>query len=142
MSEGTSARRCTVERPDRSFCDREALPGAPFPICRGHASDLYAFVRDLVAGGVDITHHKIVVETSLPVVYYFQVDGRIKIGHAMDLRRRLRAYPPSGRLLAVEPGTQRLERARHRKFRDLLAEGREWFYPGPELLEHIRALQR
>ena len=70
-------------------------------------------------------------------VYYLQVDDRIKIGFSLDVKRRMRAYPPNAQLLAVHPGTKILERQIHEQFRGILASGREWFHPAKELHDHI-----
>ncbi len=73
-------------------------------------------------------------------VYYVEIGDRIKVGYSADVRRRMRAYPPGSLLLAVEPGDTALERQRHRQFAEHLTDGREWFNPDPQLLDHIRAL--
>lgn len=67
------------------------------------------------------------------VIYYALIDGTIKIGYTTDVYKRMRQYPPTARLLAVEPGTEKLERVRHSLFAIYLAHGREWFTPNPEL---------
>lgn len=76
------------------------------------------------------------------VVYYLAVNQYIKIGTANDLRARLDAYPPGTRLLATEPGSYTLESARLLEFREYLAARREWFRPGPRLIEHINRLRQ
>jgi hypothetical protein len=73
-------------------------------------------------------------------VYYIQVDERIKVGFSTDVKRRMRAYPPASKLLAVEPGDRDLEKQRHRQFKGSLAYGREWFTPTQDLRDHIDAL--
>lgn len=73
-------------------------------------------------------------------VYYIRIDDTIKIGYAKNVASRMRAYPPSATLLAVEPGTKKLERARHNHFHAYLAHGREWFRPSDELLTWIETL--
>lgn len=70
-------------------------------------------------------------------LYYVQVGDLIKIGYAQNVRARLTAYPPNTVLLAVEPGTRRLERERHLNFRPFLAEGREWYRADAELMEWV-----
>lgn len=70
-------------------------------------------------------------------IYYIQIDDRIKIGFSLDVKSRMRAYPPNAHLLAVHPGTKKLEREMHEQFRSALAAGREWFHRAPEVLEHI-----
>lgn len=70
-------------------------------------------------------------------VYYLQVGDRIKIGYSTDVKKRMRAYPPDSKLLAVEGGSPQLEAQRHREFAGSLVAGREWFRPDSVLLEHI-----
>lgn len=73
-------------------------------------------------------------------IYYLHVGEYIKIGYSTDVKRRIRAYPPGSQLLAVHPGTPVLEKALHEDYKGLLAQGREWFRPGPELLEHCESV--
>ena len=49
----------------------------------------------------------------------------------------MRAYAPTGELLACHPGTLETEKAMHQKFSAALDSGREWFRPRPELMTHI-----
>lgn len=71
-------------------------------------------------------------------IYYLRIDQRIKIGYSVDVKRRMRAYPPHAVLLAVHPGTPTIEREMHARFDSIRVAGREWFHPGDELLTHIR----
>jgi hypothetical protein len=73
-------------------------------------------------------------------VYYLQVGERLKIGYSVDVKRRMRAYPPGSRLLAVEPGDRDLETRRHRQFAGSLTDGREWFSPTLDILELVQEL--
>lgn len=67
-------------------------------------------------------------------IYYLQIDEKtIKIGYSKDVTARMRQYAPTVKLLAVEPGTPKLERARHSLFHAHLSHGREWFQDAPEL---------
>lgn len=75
-------------------------------------------------------------------VYYLQVGERVKIGFSTNIRRRLRAYPPESKLLAVEPGCPDVERQRHRQFEGSRTHGREWFSPSLDLMEHVAELDR
>lgn len=70
-------------------------------------------------------------------VYYLRVGERIKVGYSVDVKRRMRAYPPGSDLLAVEPGDRELETQRHRQFAGSRTDGREWFRPTPDLLELV-----
>lgn len=71
------------------------------------------------------------------IIYFLWMDGLIKVGWTSDLEKRLAQYPPSAELLATMYGTQAEERALHGLFNEYLARGREWFSPGPHLLEYI-----
>lgn len=73
-------------------------------------------------------------------VYYLEVGERIKVGFSTDVKRRMRQYPPGSKLLAIEPGDYELEKSRHRQFEGSRTEGREWFRPTADLLEHAKAL--
>jgi hypothetical protein len=71
-------------------------------------------------------------------IYYLLVGERIKIGYTVDVRRRLRAYPPDSPLLALHPGTKQTEHDMHVKFAGSKAAGREWFLDTPEIRAHIK----
>lgn len=73
-------------------------------------------------------------------IYYLLVADRVKIGFSIDIRQRMRAYPPGSELLAVEPGSMELEKQRHREFAHVRRSGREWFMPCPEIDAHVVAL--
>ncbi len=74
-------------------------------------------------------------------IYYLSIGERIKIGFATNVRKRMRAYPPGAKLLAVHPGTLDLEKVMHRQFAHALLEGREWFSCDSALTEHIEAVR-
>jgi hypothetical protein len=76
------------------------------------------------------------------LVYYIRVGKFIKIGTSKDVDKRLKSYPPGAKLLATEPGGYQREAERHAQFAAHLAERKEWFTPGPELMTHIKNLQR
>lgn len=77
-----------------------------------------------------------------PVVYYVQRTHGIKIGHAVDLRRRmrdLRVRPDD--VLAIEPGSRITELERHDQFAaDRIDRQSETFRESPALLAHIDRL--
>jgi hypothetical protein len=128
----------------------------PFPICGDHAIELYrrmhatvtevmgnhrayldihnAMVKDVA----DTAHAK--ANTRQHKVYYVRVGDLIKVGTTAQLAKRLASYPPDAELLAVEPGGEDVESRRHRQFSHLLARRKEWFHPGPDLLDHITKL--
>lgn len=70
-------------------------------------------------------------------IYYVLIDGRIKIGYSVDVKRRLASYPFDSPLLAMHPGTKQLEAEMHKKFAGSRAAGREWFLDTDELRTHI-----
>lgn len=75
-------------------------------------------------------------------VYYIQVGELIKVGHTKALHERIRAYPPDATLLAIEPGTRKLEQERHSRFHAHLKHGREWFADAEEVrswIDQVRA---
>lgn len=150
--------RCTVQRHNGEFCDAPSPEGMPFPICARHAIKLYHHLKVVLADAqADPLYamHKLNAQimserrerekrenTSRHVVYYVRIGELIKIGTTTNLTSRLHQYPPSRELLAVEPGGTRVEHQRIKQFAHLLAYGKEWFRPGPDLLEHIDAIRR
>jgi hypothetical protein len=73
-------------------------------------------------------------------VYYIRMGDVIKIGYAIDVTKRMRAYPPSAELLAAHPGTKAVERDMHKRFSEDLARGREWFRESDDLIAHIASV--
>lgn len=78
-----------------------------------------------------------------PVVYYIERASGIKIGHAVNLRRRMKdLYARPIHVLAIEPGPRALETERHAQFAaDRIHWRAETFRESPELLawiEHLR----
>jgi hypothetical protein len=139
-------------------CVREATPWLRFRMCEAHGREVADMVtrwddppgvmatiekndqtraentRKINAGErVDTTTRHLVPGW----IYYALIDGLIKIGFAKDVPSRMRQYPPTAQLLAVEPGTLQVERTRHQHFGQHLAKGREWFADVPELREWI-----
>jgi hypothetical protein len=73
-------------------------------------------------------------------VYYIRMGDEIKIGVSVDPLKRAQSLSlNASHILAVEPGTQMLERKRHDQFRDLHLHG-EWFRAEGALLDHIESL--
>lgn len=70
-------------------------------------------------------------------IYYVRIGDRVKIGYSTDVKRRMGEYPPESRLLAVHPGTRKLETEMHQRFAGSRAAGREWFRETVEITEHI-----
>lgn len=78
-------------------------------------------------------------------VYFLQAaSGSIKIGTAINVKRRLREFstgvPAEHELLASIPGGRALEQELHRSLSHLHIRG-EWFRAEPELLQRIAALR-
>lgn len=149
---------CPITNDYGDPCGRSAIPIAPFAICGDHARELYQHVSEYVArvendpmfrlglawNSMD-QHNRREAARPVPVengfVYYVQIGNHIKIGHTIDLGGRMRSYPPTRRLLAVEPGGRQLEYARLTEFRHLLDAGQEWFRPGPDLIAYVNTLR-
>lgn len=72
-------------------------------------------------------------------VYYVRIGDRIKIGVTGGFRQRMAVLMPD-EILAVEPGSPELERARHKQFRHLQIRG-ERFSPAEDLLSHIAMIR-
>jgi hypothetical protein len=73
-------------------------------------------------------------------IYFALCGDKIKIGFAVDPKRRVAhlqgGSPDRLELLATIPGSPRLERQLHHRFKGLRHSG-EWFRQGPNLLEFI-----
>lgn len=139
-------------------CERESLTSHA-PLCLAHLGEAWDLVERIRNGGASeplnptkaskasqqAARRQSRAEQSRDApggwVYYAQVGDQIKIGHARDVKRRLKNYPPGTKLLAVEPGSRSAERSRHIQFAHALAAGREWFQPTHLLLDHIEHLR-
>ncbi|WKD36517.1 GIY-YIG nuclease family protein [Streptomyces xanthophaeus] len=76
-----------------------------------------------------------------PVVYYVRRGNLIKIGTTTRLHRRMNELMPD-EILAVEPGGEALEHARHEEFRELALTSRgEYFFPSPALIAHLERVR-
>ncbi|MEU9264572.1 hypothetical protein AB0E04_03835 [Streptomyces sp. NPDC048251] len=73
------------------------------------------------------------------VVYFARRERLIKIGTTVQLRQRMHSLATC--LLATEPGELVRENQLKRQFSHLLAVGREWFHPGPDLIAYINGLR-
>ena len=141
----TPAQLCNIELNAETVCGRCPIEGAPFPICRKHAAELYTFVqqamdlqgRILASAPTPID----VPPRGISVVYYLVTLGHIKIGHSSDVSDRLRKYPSDYHLLATEPGAMPLEQRRLRQFKKWKSHRKEYFSPGPPLIDHINQLR-
>lgn len=106
-------------RADRAA--RKAVPASPAPWA-----------------GRPIPEERILPPDRVSLVYYAQVGDRVKIGFTTNLVERMSAIVPE-KLLAVEHGGPKLERARHKQFAALRTQ-REWFRFEPPLTEHVANL--
>lgn len=81
-----------------------------------------------------------------PMVYYMttQFGAIVNIGTSMNVltrMKRLKVAQPSAefQVVAAERGDERLEKERHRQFRQSYHQG-EWYWLTSDLIEHIRSL--
>lgn len=149
---------CTVMTHTKGdFCDAPSADDMPFPICANHALMLFRRMRKLVDEALPDRPTQMYFHTKALLsereekdaqhkkqgcfVYYLEVKPYIKIGSARNLPQRLRQYPPYSKLLAKELGDYELEIQRHRQFKHLLAHGKEWFHPGPDLLAFVEKVK-
>lgn len=148
----TNVTGCTIQLDDGQPCDQRCMPTAPFSICERHLVRAYRHVARLMAtqhvaepnrkGRPDRgTASKGYGMNGWPsVVYYARIGEHIKIGHTKNLAERMKWYPPSTVILALEPGDLIVERSRQWKFDHLLDAREEWFKPGVDLMKHIEDL--
>lgn len=77
-------------------------------------------------------------------VYFLSDGNHVKIGFTIDWERRQKAYRTHTArelaVLALQPGYMADETRLHRRFKRYQINKGEWFYPGPELLDHIKNL--
>lgn len=160
----TVSNRCTVQKPNGSFCDVRSASGTPFPICAHHARKLFEHMRPDVPPPEtarelwDIWNKHIVDRKPLDdeiteevsrlmaeqsQVYYLRLPGDlIKIGVTVNIKDRLSALRvPEWDLLATEPGLRDAEAQRHKQFAHLRQGRLENFKAAPELLELIGNLR-
>jgi len=165
--------RCTVQLAHGEFCDADAAEDMPFPICLHHALQVHQRMKEHRSGESPIEAYRVDLEqrraTYRPgegaderqalldqakadqsVVYYIRLSAdRIKIGTTVNLKLRLtNLHIRRDAVLATEPGSYDLERARHQQFADLrYTDGKatrqlEDFEPGQVLLDHIAMLRK
>lgn len=143
---------CAIQLDDGQPCRKPSAPTAPFAICERHLVTAYRHVASLMA----VQHVAEPNRKGRPdrgkaskgygmngwpsVVYYARIGDHIKIGHTKNLAERMKWYPPSTVILALEPGDVIVERSRQWKFDHLLDAREEWFRPGEDLMRHIELL--
>jgi hypothetical protein len=138
---------CVIPHRNGRDCNRPVVHDAPLPLCARHLQEAFLFVSDcidafrLADGRPDLVFSQMPPkEDRSSVIYYVRIGYHIKIGTTVDLTTRMNSLMPD-HFLATEPGDRDLERRRHDQFRHLLAKGREYFNPGPDLLAHIASLR-
>lgn len=75
------------------------------------------------------------------VIYFVELDDKIKIGWTSNLDQRLKAYPPHAQLLHYHPATRADERDLHRSLKLSLVVGREWYSKTPQVMECMREFE-
>ncbi|WP_072689302.1 GIY-YIG nuclease family protein [Rhodococcus marinonascens] len=113
-------------------------------LCQEHLLLAWALVQEQIADGRPAKRPELVPGLKVPDpdpyegwVYYLRVGGLMKIGHSMDLVKRLSSYPPGSELIAARCGSRKFERAEHIRYDVHLAEGREWFHISDELIQDV-----
>jgi hypothetical protein len=150
--------RCPIVTGYGTVCGNSVPSQMPFDICGHHARRLWEYMNEFMSSVTDdpVFRAKLFLDrvkdeedqrarenaTRDYQVYYLQIGNHIKIGYSGNLKQRLKSYPVTRRLLAVEPGHGHVEFQRHRQFAHLLDAGNEWFRPGPDLIDHINRLRR
>ena len=158
---------CAVQLPNsEQICGKPSVPDPPFPICVEHlAKILRRFRRN--PEPIEISRERIKIDQfrraeeleaqaneraaarqafleNQAVVYYVALPGdMVKIGTTVNLAGRLAQLRlDDDAVLATEPGTYPLERARKREFAEYRIGKRENFTRGERLLSHIDMLVR
>jgi len=80
------------------------------------------------------------IREAMAVVYYIRMRDTIKIGTTMNMGTRMPSLVPD-EILATEPGSEPLERLRHKQFAHLRIRG-ERFRPEQDLLDHIEMIRK
>jgi hypothetical protein len=136
-----------------AFCNDPIPDDAPVSLCTYHLRHAWSYCQAVIDRATDSQLQ--VIRDVLPplreqglmdrvrrarsVVYYATTGSYIKIGTTIHLDQRMKDL--GANLMAVEPGGYDMEKDRHRQFHALLAAGREYFFPGHELIRHIAGLQ-
>lgn len=123
------------------FCDAPVAEDAPVDLCWAHCLEVHRHV--VVEMRPNRREAAPLPSVPTSVVYYVRVGEQIKIGTTQQiLSRRFTDLPPGRQLLAVEPGGEQVEKARHTQFAlERVAVNREWFTPSARLWIHIADLR-
>ena len=132
-------------------CEATPVAGMPLgiPLCRDCMRSILerslAYVREAKSRSI-LRNQKLLPgpvrdsgEPHEEVVYYVRFQNLIKIGYTGNLAQRMQNVPHH-KVLAVEPGGPDLESDRHKQFAHHREIG-EWFRPGDDLIEHIKAVR-
>jgi len=98
------------------------------------------------ASAASLARQKLLEDQPEGIVYYIRRGGLIKIGTTQAFANRMRNLMPD-EILAFEPGSYSQENQRHQQFeehrfgRDRRGSRSEYFYPAPELIDHIRSIR-
>lgn len=122
--------------PDGTQCGKCLLLTVYGGVCMNPSHDLYVVSRAQEQERRDSRQKVRAANERISVVYYIKFGNRIKIGTTRNLRQRMSNLMHDA-IMAIEPGDMKLERKRHEQFAALLAAGREWFSPAPDILAHI-----
>lgn len=152
-----SATPCPIQFDDGGACGKPSMEDGPYPICTAHIRQAYRWVARhmesytedplfVLTYGIERAQAERAAQDEKMidrehVVYYVQIGEHIKIGYTSRLKARMKTYPITRRLLAVEAGGLSIEKQRHNQFKQYLDQGNEWFKPGSELLVHINTLR-
>lgn len=131
-------------------CSSHVAPECPAPLCADHARLVFAWVLAEAQAHSAITDTPDHQATPAPEgprwadmpghIYYVRIGNHVKIGWTSNLKHRFTSLQPD-QVLATQPGTLRDERELHHRFGYLLAKGREYFHPGPALVDHIASIR-
>lgn len=141
---------CTVSRGITSDCGAPVPEGMPYSVCAKHAIKIFRYMQGMVDAAPASAKESARSHRAIPdkaprrgvrdVVYYIEVDGLIKIGFSSDFARRLRQYPPSAKVLAVEDGGKDRERQMLTRFAYLRVARQEWHRKDSALMDHIKQI--
>jgi hypothetical protein len=110
---------------------------APVPLCDRHVLYVWALVNPEVADASRVPRAA-ARDPRVGLIYYVRMGGYVKVGFAVDLRKRMMNYPPEAVLLAARPGDESEERREHEYLRPARAYGREWYHLAPLVLNRIQ----
>lgn len=124
------------------ICDKDERPLLPnVDVCGCCAVVIYRTIRGVLDPMLDDAEEAVARLVQMTPwreegwVYYIRRGDLIKIGHTVNLHKRMTDLMPDA-VLAVEPGPQQLESMRHVQFK-ASRHRNEYFRPDDDLLRHI-----